>query len=42
MTQSTQIVESKNVKRAVNRLRETCRQLDALNLQLDELIAKVE
>lgn len=42
MTQPPQIIEPKNVKRAVTRLRETCRQLDALNLQLDELIAKVE
>ena len=29
-------------QRAAKRLRETCRELDALNLQLDELIAKVE
>ena len=29
-------------QRAAKRLQETCRELDALNLQLDELIAKVE
>ena len=29
-------------QRAAKRLQETCRELDTLNLQLDELIAKVE
>ena len=37
-----QIPKPEAFQRAAKRLKEACYQLDALNIQLDELIAKVE
>ncbi|PSF39309.1 hypothetical protein C7H19_00535 [Aphanothece hegewaldii CCALA 016] len=42
MTQQRQIPDEESRKKCLERLRETNRQLDLYNLQLDELIAMIE
>lgn len=42
MIQQRQIPDEESRKRCLERLRETTRQLDLYNLQLDELIAMIE
>lgn len=42
MTEKAKLPDPAAINRAVIRLRETCRQLDALTLLLDDAIAQVE
>lgn len=42
MTQKAKLPDRAAIDRAIARMRETCRQLDALTLLLDDAIAQVE
>lgn len=42
MTQQPQPPDPEKVKQTVAKMRQVCRQFDALNLALDDLIAQVE
>lgn len=42
MTQQLPLPNPEKVKQTVAKMREVCHQFDALNLALDELIAKIE